>query len=45
MPNSPIKTIKIAPSIILNYPEAQVIVSNNNIINTFGFNKTKPTII
>lgn len=45
IPDSPIKTIKIGLSIILNYPEAQVIVSNENIVNTFGFNIIEPTII
>ncbi|EPB90262.1 hypothetical protein HMPREF1544_02948 [Mucor circinelloides 1006PhL] len=45
IPDSPIKTIKIDPSIILNYPEAQVTISNENIVNTFGSNMVEPTII
>ncbi|GAN01930.1 hypothetical protein MAM1_0014c01367 [Mucor ambiguus] len=44
-PDSPIKTIKIDPSIILNYPEAQITVSNENIMNTFGSNMAEPTVI
>ncbi|KAK4518410.1 uncharacterized protein ATC70_008627 [Mucor velutinosus] len=45
IPGSPIKTIKIDPHIILSYPEAQVTVSNENIMNTFGSNMAEPTII
>ncbi|KAI9470753.1 MAG: hypothetical protein EXX96DRAFT_611913 [Benjaminiella poitrasii] len=41
----PIKSVKIDPSIIMSYPEANVVVSNENIVNTFGGNIVESTPI